>query len=130
MNSSPGHRAPAQGCAVDCTADSAGGLTFELPGGALTHDATLVLRRRGPGAAEEVLLPLTLADDGRRRAVLPSTVALAEGHWDVRYGSVDGGVPLHAGVRDVRALVGRVPEAGPVAARVPYPGADGRLALR
>jgi hypothetical protein len=133
MNSSTEHRAPANGCVVDCTADSAGGLTFDLPAGALPRDATLLLRRRDPRSprdAEEVLLPLTEVDGGRWRAVLPSTVALAEGHWDVRYGAADGGRSLRTGARDVRALVGRVPEAGPVTARVPYAAAGGALALR
>ncbi|WP_329458549.1 hypothetical protein [Streptomyces sp. NBC_01497] len=133
MNSSTEHLAPANGCAVDCTADSAGGLTFDVPAAELPHDAALVLRRRGPCAgqsAEEVLLPLTDVDGGRWRAVLPSTVALAEGHWDVRHGAVDGGGRLRTGARDVAALNGRVPEAGLVTARVPYPTADGGLALR
>jgi hypothetical protein len=59
--------------------------------------------------------------------VLPSTVELAEGHWDAY---TDDGTAVEPGIRDLRALVGRVPEAGRIAVRVPYPTADGRLAVR
>ncbi|MDT9686192.1 hypothetical protein RND61_29610 [Streptomyces sp. TRM76323] len=111
---------------ADCVADSAGGITFDIAG-AEPGEPVLLLRRRGADPAEEARLPLTPAGGGRSRAVLPSTVELAEGHWDVSV----GGRPVEPGVRDVRALVDRVPEAsGPVAARVPYPTADGRLAVR
>lgn len=124
---------------ADCVADSAGGITFDIAGhdvrgahpsergGGAGGEPVLVLRRRGADPVEETRLPLTPAGGDRSRAVLPSTVELAEGHWDVSV----GGRPVEPGVRDVRALVDRVPEpSGPVAARVPYPTADGRLAVR
>ncbi|MEU2181751.1 hypothetical protein [Streptomyces thermolilacinus] len=119
------HHAPR----ADCVADSAGGLTFDMaghePGGPV--EPVLLLSRRGADPADEVGLPLTPGGDGRFRAVLPSTVELAEGHWDVSV----AGRPVEPGIRDVRALVDRVPEAsGPVRARVPYPTPDGRLAVR
>ncbi|WP_175411207.1 hypothetical protein [Streptomyces sp. TRM64462] len=111
---------------ADCVADSAGGITFDiavdLPG-----ELVLVLRRRGADPVDEVRLPLTPAGGGHSRAALPSTVELAEGRWDAYVGDL----PVEPGVRDVRAVVDRVPEAtGPVTARVPYPTADGRLAVR
>jgi hypothetical protein len=129
MNRPTEQCAPADECPVDCIADSAGGITFDLPG-TVPGDAVLVLRRRGlQGAYDDVRLPLTRADGRRSRAVLPSTVALAEGHWDVLTGEA-GERSVRTGLRDVRALVGRVPEAGAVTARVPYPTADRGLALR
>ncbi|MFC9649151.1 hypothetical protein [Streptomyces sp. NPDC056937] len=151
MTSRPiGRRASPAVCTADCVADSAGGITFDITGTA-RPGATLVLRRRagddgapGSGARggdgrgggdDEVRLPLTGpaavggAGTTRLRAVLPSTVELAEGHWDIFTGA-SGDQPVRPGIRDVRALIDRVPGAGPVAARVPYPTADGRLALR
>ncbi|KAF0646541.1 MULTISPECIES: hypothetical protein [Streptomyces] len=114
---------------ADCVADAAGGVTFDIAG----HDSggaaepVLVLSRRGAAPADEVRLPLTPAGEGRVRAVLPSTVELAEGHWDVSV----AGRPVRPGVRDVRALVDRRPDRSrPVGARVPYPAADGHLAVR
>ncbi|MBP0457790.1 hypothetical protein [Streptomyces montanisoli] len=136
MNGSTEHIAPATGYAVDCRADSAGGITFDIPCDGLPERAVLVLGARGGdgggdgGGRADVRLPLMAADDGRRRAVLPSTVELAEGHWDVRCDTPEADEPLRTGVRDVRALVGRVPEAGPVSVRLPYPTADGGLAVR
>ncbi|MEV0041470.1 hypothetical protein [Streptomyces sp. NPDC050804] len=134
-------RASPAGCTADCIADSAGGITFDVTGAA-RPGAVLVLRRRDgrdatgtgtdtatPADAAEVRLPLTGAGKSRPRAVLPSTVELAEGHWDVFTGA-PGEQPVRPGVRDVRALVDRVPGAGGVAARIPYPTADGRLAVR
>ncbi|MFE1958697.1 transferase [Streptomyces sp. NPDC059479] len=121
-----GRRASPAGCTADCIADSAGGITFDITGAA-RPDAVLVLRLRD-GAAE-VRLPLTWAGESRLRAVLPSTVELAEGHWDVFTGA-PGEQPVRPGVRDVRALVDRIPGAGRVAARIPYATADGRLAVR
>ncbi|WP_046505474.1 hypothetical protein [Streptomyces odonnellii] len=133
-------------------ADSAGGITFDIAGEA-RPDAMLVLRRRalragdpagaagsgargsgsgagtGAGADDEVRLPLTGAGESLLRAVLPSTVELAEGHWDIFTGA-RGELPVRPGIRDVRALVGRTPGAGRVAARIPYPTPDGRLAVR
>ncbi|WP_129770114.1 hypothetical protein [Streptomyces sp. L-9-10] len=145
MTSRPSGRPSPAVCTADCIADSAGGITFDITGAA-RPDATLVLRRRAGhddgapggeawgGGDDEVRLPLTGpavtgAGRARLRAVLPSTVELAEGHWDVFTGA-SGDLPVRPGIRDVRALIDRVPGAGPVAARVPYPTADGRLALR
>ncbi|WP_149180618.1 hypothetical protein [Streptomyces sp. TRM49041] len=116
------HRAPR----ADCVADSAGGITFDIAADDAA-EPTLVLRRRGSDPADETRLPLTPAAEGHSRAVLPSTVELAEGRWDVYVGAR----AVEPGIRDVRALVDHLPEpAGPVAARVPYPTADGRLAVR
>lgn len=116
-------------CAVDSTADSAGGLTFDIADAAVAPGVALVLRRRGlRGAYEDVRLPLTAVDGGASRAVLPSTVELAEGHWDVLWDAT--GAPVSSGLPDVRALTGRVPEPGAVAVRLPYLGRDGSLAVR
>ncbi|MFD7289423.1 transferase [Streptomyces sp. NPDC059863] len=138
MTRAIGRRASPAVCTADCIADSAGGITFDITDAA-RPGATLVLRRRadGPRSAgdQEVRLPLTGpatavgAEPTRLRAVLPSTVELAEGHWDI-FAGASGDQPVRPGIRDVRALIDRVPGAGPVAARVPYPTADGRLALR
>ncbi|SDN65801.1 hypothetical protein [Streptomyces wuyuanensis] len=110
---------------ADCIADAAGGVTFDIAGTG-APGALLVLRRRG-GAGDTVRLPLTPAGGNHSRAVLPSTVELAEGHWDAY---TDDGAAVEPGIRDLRALVGRVPEAVRIAVRVPYPTADGRLAVR
>lgn len=122
--------APAPGAPprADCVADSAGGITFDL----VVVEAArpvLVLRRRGGsgGPSDETRLPLTPSSEGRLRAVLPSTMELAEGRWDVYLDER----AVEPGIRDLRALVDRVPdEEGGVAVRVPYPTADGRLAVR
>jgi hypothetical protein len=114
---------------ADCIADTAGGLTFDVAGvGA--PDAVLVLRRRGGGgksAADELRLPLTPSREGASRAVLPSTVYLAEGHWDTY---TDSGNAVEPGIRDLRALVDQAPETGRITVRIPYPTANGRLAVR
>ncbi|WP_351233009.1 hypothetical protein [Streptomyces sp. NPDC002133] len=123
MTTSTGRRTPR----ADCIADAAGGVTFDIAG-VNAPDAALVLRRRGgTAAADTVRLPLTPVGGDRSRAVLPSTVDLAEGHWDAY---TDDDVAIEPGIRDVRALVDRVPEAGRVVVRVPLPTADGRLAVR
>ncbi|MEV8285517.1 hypothetical protein [Streptomyces niveus] len=102
-----------------CTVDTAGTVVFELAGAA---GPELVLRRRGGATpADEVRLPLT-----GPRAVLDHATPLAEGRWDIEC----DGRPVRPGTRDVRALVDRIPGAGPVTVRVPYPTADGRIALR
>ncbi|MER5889281.1 hypothetical protein ABT160_36110 [Streptomyces sp. NPDC001941] len=118
MSTAPDPTAPR----ADCLADSAGGVTFDIadPG---TPRATLVLRQdRGD---EEVRLPLAPAG-GVLRAVLPGTVDLAEGFWGVY---VDD-VPVRPGVRDLRALVDRVPGGGHVSVRIPYPTPEGALGIR
>ncbi|MCH0539545.1 hypothetical protein I3F58_08190 [Streptomyces sp. MUM 203J] len=111
---------------ADCVADSAGGITFDVVDADVT-EPVLVLRLRGSDPVVETRLPLTPAGEGHSRAVLPSTVELAEGRWDAYIGKH----AVEPGIRDVRALVGRVhgPSA-PVATRIPYPTADGRLAVR
>lgn len=127
---------------ADCTADSAGGLTFDVrltdktdktskegnAGGtadasdaittavATTGDAALLLRRRGggEGPADTVRLPLGLAGtDGTLRAVLPSIMTLPEGRWDA-YLALAGAEPkrLLPGVHDLRSLIDRVPRQG------------------
>ncbi|MGX8905344.1 hypothetical protein ACR820_08965 [Streptomyces netropsis] len=125
---------------ADCIADSAGGLTFDLdaPERSDTSDhwsAALVLRRRVGGAeeAEEIRLPLTPNGDGRLRAVLPSTVALPEGRWDVHVAQGDEDpVRLVPGLLDLRSLVDRRPgpSTSPLAVRIPYATKHGNLSLR
>lgn len=125
---------------ADCIADSAGGLTFDLdaPERSDTSDhwsAALVLRRRAGGAeeAEEIRLPLTPNGDGRLRAVLPSTVALPEGRWDVHVAQGDEEpVRLVPGLLDLRSLVDRRPgpSTSPLAVRIPYATKHGNLSLR
>lgn len=111
---------------ADCVADSAGGITFDIADVAAA-EPVLVLRLRGSAPAVEHRLPLTPTGGGHFRAVLPSTLELSEGCWDAY---VDDRA-VEPGIRDVRALTGRVPEpTGRVAARIPYPTADGRLAVR
>ncbi|MFI9204615.1 hypothetical protein [Streptomyces sp. NPDC053048] len=127
---------------ADCIADSAGGLTFDLdvpghPADAAHWSAALVLRRRGAGAAEdhdeEVRLPLTPNGDGRLRAVLPSTVALPEGRWDVHVACGEAAAQrLVPGLADLRSLVDRRPgpSTSPLAVRIPYATKHGNLSLR
>ncbi|MFD8215377.1 hypothetical protein ACFV2U_16970 [Streptomyces sp. NPDC059697] len=116
---------------VDCIADSAGGLTFDVAETGEPGAALLVLRRRE--GHEEVSLPLTPAGDGRLRAALPSGVALPEGRWDA-YAQVAGGEPrrLAPGANDLRSLVARVPSGslGHVAVRIPYATRHGNLSVR
>ncbi|MEV4743444.1 hypothetical protein [Streptomyces sp. NPDC049555] len=124
---------------ADCIADSAGGLTFDLdaPHGtdAAEHwSGALVLRPRGAeDESADVLLPLAPTGDGRLRAVLPSTVALPEGRWDVHVAS--GEEPprrLLPGLADLRSLVDRRPgpSTSPLAVRIPYATKHGNLSLR
>ncbi|MEE1929273.1 hypothetical protein V1J52_13975 [Streptomyces sp. TRM 70351] len=131
---------------ADCTADSAGGLTFDIAHGAASGpgaaadagrwDAALLLRRRpaaGERAAEEVRLPLVPAGPGALRAVLPSTMRLTEGVWDAHL-STGGGTcgRLLPGTDDLRSLVDRVPRADRtwLGVRIPYTTGRGHLALR
>ncbi|MEU9123069.1 hypothetical protein AB0C96_24930 [Streptomyces sp. NPDC048506] len=123
---------------ADCIADSAGGLTFDLTapqGTPVAWSAALVLRRRGgDGPDDEVRLPLGPNGAGRLRAVLPSTVALAEGRWNAYADLGDGEEPrrLQPGVNDLRSLVDRRPLAGigRLGVRIPYATKFGNLALR
>ncbi|MGW1023236.1 hypothetical protein ACWD4J_05855 [Streptomyces sp. NPDC002577] len=119
---------------VDCLADSAGGLTFDISDPGTPGPAHLVLRRRDSGhPAEEVRLPLTPAADGRLRAALPSSVGLAEGRWDV-YAQQAGEEPqrLAPGVNDLRSLVDRVPDGTgeQISVRIPYATKHGNLTVR
>lgn len=129
---SPGTGSASAAPRVDCIADSAGGVTFDVIATADT-DATLVLRRRGPNPGADVLLPLTPAAEGLLRAVLPSTVDVAEGVWDtwLRFGE-GAERRLEPGIRDLRALVDREPgaDAERIAVRIPYPGRSGELVVR
>ncbi|GGU85164.1 hypothetical protein GCM10010211_59060 [Streptomyces albospinus] len=126
---------------ADCIADSAGGLTFDLnvpQGTGTSWSAALVLRLRGgagtEGADDEVRLPLGPNGPGRLRAVLPSTVALAEGRWNAYADLGDGrdACRLLPGVNDLRSLVDRRPLAGigRLGVRIPYATKLGNLALR
>ncbi|MFI5804243.1 transferase [Streptomyces sp. NPDC051561] len=115
---------------ADCTADSAGGVTFDVAVAA-APDAALVLRRKGRG--DDVRLPLTPVSQGRLRAVLPSTVDLPEGRWEAHvYGAGGADLTVRPGIRDLRALVDRTPDprTEAVAVRIPYATADGSLAVR
>ncbi|WP_415948895.1 hypothetical protein [Streptomyces sp. KLOTTS4A1] len=119
---------------VHCVADSAGGLSFELdlPGEPADRAATLLLRRRGK-PAEEVGLPLTPAEGTRLRASLPATMILPEGRWDAHLQLGGATVArLRPGLRDLRALLDRVPDpsAGWLGVRIPYPTKSGDLAVR
>ncbi|WP_424893116.1 hypothetical protein [Streptomyces sp. XH2] len=126
---------------ADCIADSAGGLTFDLDAPGSGPDlsepghwtAALVLRRRGDDEAEEVRLPLAPDGEGRLRAVLPSTVALPEGRWDVYVAFADAEPRrLVPGLADLRSLVDRRPgpSTSPLAVRIPYATKHGNLSLR
>ena len=137
----PGPRASAVR-RVECTADSAGGLTLdvhlprELPA---TAAPALLLRLRTAEAdgTETVRLPLSPVeseDAGETlRAALPSTMPLSEGDWDVHLSLTEGEArrPL-CGELDLRSLVGRVPRADRtwLGVRVPYAGSGGLLRIR
>jgi hypothetical protein len=143
----PGATAPR----ADCTADSAGGLSFDiaLPGAAQRWDTALLLRLRDSEPEESVRLPLeplshgTDGTDGADsadgpgdsvlRAVLPSTVRLAEGRWDA-YLAVGESEPqrLLPGCGDLRSLVDRVPRTDRtwLGVRIPYATKYGNLSVR
>ncbi|MFF2407825.1 transferase [Streptomyces sp. NPDC058092] len=128
---------------ADCTAGADGGIVFDLhlgPGPERYEDGEapeLLLRLRdakNKGGGTTVRLPLTPLGEGRLRAVLPSTVEPAEGRWDVHVRAPgtddDGAVAVEPGIRDVRLLMDRTPDTGRITVRIPYPTADGRLAVR
>ncbi|MDQ0983673.1 transferase [Streptomyces sp. V2I9] len=121
---------------ADCAADPGGTLTFHLTT-PVAAAATLLLRRRGAagaGPGGTVRIPLSGFGPGRSRAVLPASALLAEGRWDayVEEPGAERARSVEPGLRDLRALVDRSPDTGApgITARVPYPTADGRLALR
>ena len=121
---------------ADCTADSAGGLTFDVTGAARGDGwgaALLLRRRRGSGPGDPVRLPLFPAGDGRLRAALPSTMPLAEGRWDA-FLAQPGAQPhrLQPGVCDLRPLVARVPGVHRtwLGVRIPYRTRQDNLTVR
>ncbi|MFF3486996.1 hypothetical protein ACFYXC_27500 [Streptomyces sp. NPDC002701] len=116
---------------ADCTADSAGGLTFDMTELGDAGGTHLVLRHRD--GLQEVRLPLSPAADGRLRAALPSSVELPEGRWDAYAQTADGEPErLTPGLNDLRSLVDRVPSGarGHVAVRIPYATKHGNLSVR
>jgi hypothetical protein len=123
------------GPTADCTADSAGGLTFDvlLPGEGERWDAALILRPGGRDRGASVRLPLFPSGDGRLRAALPSTVTLAEGRWD-GYLALGDQAPrrLRSGDHDLRSLLEREPSAHRtwLGVRIPYATWNSGLALR
>lgn len=127
---------PPAGPTADCTADSAGGLTFdvELPGEGERWDVALLLRRAG-GTDEDgaVRLPLFPSGEGRLRAALPSTMTLAEGRWDGYLVLGEGDARrLRSGRHDLRSLVDREPSVHRtwLGVRIPYATRQSGLALR
>ncbi|MCI0386920.1 hypothetical protein [Streptomyces sp. CNQ085] len=130
----PGATAPR----AHCTADSAGGLSFdiELPGAAERWDAALLLRLRDHDPEESVRLPLEPLSGGPGgsvlRAVLPSTVLLAEGRWDAYLVIGEGEAQrLRPGCGDLRSLVDRVPRTDRtwLGVRIPYTTKYGNLSV-
>lgn len=127
---------------ADCLSDPAGGLTFSvpIPGGVPARGAALLLRRRGgaragTGAAPEDTVRLPLVgdgSDGALRAVLPQSMPLPEGRWDVHLALGEREQRLLPGVHDLRSLVGRVPDPGStwIAVRLPYATRFGNLTVR
>jgi hypothetical protein len=152
--SPPRDRCRPTGPEADCTADTAGGLTFdvELPGGE-RWDAALLLRPgagTGPGgeaddgghngderlhgaASAPVRLPLFPSGAGRLRAALPSTVSLAEGRW-AAFLALGEEPPrrLRSGHHDLRSLADREPGSHRtwLGVRVPYATEQNGLSLR
>ncbi|OEV07125.1 hypothetical protein, partial [Streptomyces nanshensis] len=127
---------------ADCTADTAGGLTFDVrlseagpAAPCATGDPAMLLRLRGgEGPADTVRLPLApVGDEGTLRAVLPSIMSLPEGRWDAYVADGDEEpVRLLPGVHDLRSLVDRVPRAGRtwLGVRIPYATKYGNLTVR
>jgi len=124
---------------ADCTADSAGGLTFDVRLPVATAeaavDAALLLCRRGGDApADTVRLPLASTEqDGTLRAVLPSIMTLPEGRWDafLAFGDLEPR-RLLPGVHDLRSLIDRVPRQTRtwLGVRIPYATKYGNLTVR
>ncbi|WP_314173983.1 hypothetical protein [Streptomyces winkii] len=129
---------------ADCTADRAGGLTFDVrltdrvPESGVPEpprEAAMLLRLRGGERPEDtVRLPLdATASDGVLRAELPGSLWLPEGRWDACL-ALDGEEPrrLLPGVHDLRSLVDRVPSDALawVGVRIPYATKYGNLTVR
>ncbi|MGD9484450.1 hypothetical protein WDH52_14535 [Streptomyces sp. TRM70308] len=139
MNASTAGRSP-QGVRprAHCTADSAGGLTFDVAhdGAHERWDTGLLLRRRpaaGREAVEEVRLPLVPTSPGLLRAALPSTMTLAEGLWHAYLGTGERRRGrLLPGTHDLRSLVDRVPRPDRtwLGVRIPCTTSRGTLAVR
>ncbi|MGW7521567.1 hypothetical protein ACWGJ2_38975 [Streptomyces sp. NPDC054796] len=125
---------------ADCTADRAGGLTFDVrladQRAEEVRDAALLLRRRGGDDehGDTVRLPLTpVAAEGPLRAALPSTMSLPEGRWDASLLLGDAEPRrLLPGVHDLRSLVDRTPRSGRtwLGVRIPYATKYGNLTVR
>ncbi|MGW8380350.1 hypothetical protein [Streptomyces sp. ODS28] len=142
---------------ADCTADGAGGLTFDVRLPEPAHEippavraralenAAVLLVRRGTDPLDNgdgtVRLPLTpVAPGGPLRAALPSTMSLPEGRWDayLEGGCLDGAAGdegpqrMRHGAHDLRSLTGRTPRHGRtwLGVRIPYAAVDGHLTVR
>ncbi|WP_371597857.1 transferase [Streptomyces sp. NBC_00564] len=121
---------------ADCTVDAHGRITFGLRLDSAIHPQLLLRLRPKKGQPEQVvhLIDLEPAEDGRRRAVLDSEPALAEGRWDAYLLRAPGEerLRLRPGLRDQRTLVdGHTRDrSSPVAVRIPYATKDGYLAVR
>ncbi|MBW1602228.1 hypothetical protein JJV70_08905 [Streptomyces sp. JJ66] len=142
MNAAAGRPAERVRPRAHCTADSAGGLTFDVALGVAHDDAAgrwdtgLLLRRRpasGRGAAEEVRLPLVPTSPGVLRAALPSTMPLAEGVWHAWFSDGERRRSrLLPGTHDLRSLVDRRPRPDRtwLGVRIPCTTTGGTLAVR
>ncbi|MBU7599790.1 hypothetical protein JGS22_019715 [Streptomyces sp. P38-E01] len=130
----PGPRPTAGAPVAECTADTAGGLTFDIALGGRKErwDAALLLHGAQDGA-DPVRLPLVPAGAGVLRAVLPSTMRLAEGRWRASLVLGDRAPRrLRSGTHDLRSLVARVPRSGRtwLGVRIPYRTQGGGLSVR
>ncbi|MDJ1132047.1 hypothetical protein [Streptomyces iconiensis] len=130
---------------ADCTADSAGGLTFrvrlfdetakEIKAPEVPEAAAVLLRlRRHHGPDASLRLPLVrTAADGGLRAVLAGTALLREGRWDASLVLADEEPQrLLPGVHDLRTLASHVPRETHawLGVRIPYTTKHGNLTLR
>jgi glycosyltransferase involved in cell wall biosynthesis len=91
----------------------------------------LVLRpRRIEPKPKQVHLPLSAGPAGWSATFPLDEPLLAEGRWDLFAADRRGGLHrLRAGLLDVRGLLGGCAESAPFARNVPYPTADGFLAV-
>lgn len=141
----PPVRRPVHHARADCTADSDGGLTFEvrlfdgngkgIAATGMPEGAAVLLRLRqhqGPDAS--LRLPLTrAAADDRPRATLASAALLREGRWDAFLALPDDEPQrLLPGVHDLRSLAGGVSRHAHawLGVRVPYTTKHGNLTVR